>query len=71
MSRPTEQAIDYFKHAQRWSMDEVLKFGDNAGIAQAIANLAYGLEHLTTGLRATYIKLEEIERRLAQRMQGM
>jgi hypothetical protein len=68
MSRPTQQAIDYFKHAQHWAMDEVLKFGDNAGLAQAIANLAYGLQHLTTGLRATYIKLEEVERKLPQRM---
>jgi hypothetical protein len=71
MSRPTEQAIDYFKHAQSWAFNEVMKFDDNAGLAKAITDIAYGLEHLTTGLRATYMKLEELERRLPPRRPGM
>jgi hypothetical protein len=33
-------------------------------LASAVARIAWGLQHLSTGLRATYILLEEINRKL-------
>jgi hypothetical protein len=39
-------------------------------MAQAVTSTAYGLNALTTGLRATYILLEEINRKLDRLSRG-
>jgi len=39
------------------------KSGDLANLAMGLSQLANGLRHLSVGLRATYQKLEEIEKR--------
>ena len=71
MSKPTQEAEQYFEYASMWA-DRVVRGameGKNdsnniASIAMALTNVAYGLAHLSVGMRATYMKLEEIERQL-------
>jgi hypothetical protein len=40
------------------------KSGDLANLAMGLSQLANGIRHLSVGVRATYKKLEEIEKRL-------
>jgi hypothetical protein len=40
------------------------KSGDLANLAMGLSQLANGIRHLSVGVRATYQKLEEIEKRL-------
>ena len=40
------------------------KSGDMANLAMGLSQLANAIRHLSVGVRATYIKLEEIEKRL-------
>ena len=41
------------------------KEGDMANLAMGLSQLANRLRHLSVGVRATYKKLEEIEKRLS------
>ena len=64
--KPTENASEYFK-AGSGSANRALQLGNGKpqGIdvltAHAIYCLAEGLGQLSVGLRATYIKLEQVE----------
>lgn len=70
MARPTENATFKFNKAYSFADKagayyQVTRGGDeekgNQYLASAIRELASGLEHLSTALRATYILLEEIK----------
>ena len=64
--RPTDAASEYFKAGSE-SAERALKlaFGKPQGIdaltAHAVYCIAEGLGSLSVGLRATYIKLEQVE----------
>jgi len=78
--RPTDNAKAHFAHAsQRASEAErlisILQRGNNppplddrqrgeVALANAIYYIAWGLKDLSTGLRATYVLLEEVSKRL-------
>ena len=71
MTRPTEEAQRYFEHANMWLMEVVRAAMEGKNepintyhIAMGLTNMAYGMSHLSVGMRATYMKLEEIERLL-------
>ena len=66
MARPTEEAQTYFLLANRLFGQLVTSSGDMGKFATGLGNLAQGLEKLSTGLRATYIELEEVKRLLQQ-----
>jgi hypothetical protein len=64
MTRPTESAINEFHVVRQHSGRAFIRIpvGDpNAEIALAIKSLADGLINLSTGLRATYMLLEEVK----------
>ena len=77
MQRPTEIAEFHFRLAQSFAHDSLennLKLLKGPGqappenlvhsyLAQAVGQLAEGLQHLSVGLRATYILLEQQARR--------
>jgi len=75
MSKPTNEAQARFstasqnaeKAANFMRTQEILTKIDRSGdvqLANAVASMASGLSHLSTGLRATYLLLEEINRKL-------
>jgi hypothetical protein len=69
MARPTEEAADNYNLASQFaSLAEQATFGTTNKNANALANavkhLAKGLQGTNTGLRATYILLEEIKNAL-------
>jgi hypothetical protein len=73
MGSPTQEAEQYFQHANNWLFQVVQKSiagqDDSSAIpniAMGLNNMAYGLGKLSVGLRATYQKLEEVERLLKQ-----
>jgi len=76
--KPTESARVHFGIAQthsRMAHQISAKNSDNEGmykshVAIAINELADGLNDLTTGIRATYILLEEVKRLLERQQQG-
>jgi hypothetical protein len=66
MARPTEEAAGFLDlAAQNASLAEQTAYGttNHTGgmLARAVYNLAKGLQHTNTGLRATYMLLEEIK----------
>jgi len=70
MARPTEDAINFFQAAAQNANFAILRMGTSPTtnellaqkeMMQAIWALSIGLEHLSVGLRATYIKLEEVK----------
>jgi hypothetical protein len=71
MARPTEQASYFFKKAynfadQAGAYYQVTRQGGsdemgNRYLSAAVRELANGLEHLSDGLRATYMLLEEVK----------
>jgi len=73
VSTPTQEAERYFNFATMW-LNKIVMAGiegkSAAGhpydMAMGVTNVAYGLANLSIGLRATYMKLEEIERLLKQ-----
>jgi hypothetical protein len=73
--RPTEKAGNNFERVKSHSrMAQIestkLKGAEQmfrSNLAVAIYELGEGLENLTTGIRATYILLEEMKRMLEQR----
>lgn len=73
--RPTEKAARAFgrvKTHSRLAHTESTKLKGveqmyRSNVAVSIHDLGEGLENLTTGLRATYILLEEVKRMLEQR----
>jgi hypothetical protein len=72
--RPTESAWEAFgravsyagkAHTDLFVIDKKThQDRANLFLAQAIASLGSGLQELSTGLRATYILLEQIDRKL-------
>ncbi len=71
MARPTEQASYKFSKAQRFA-DQAggfftathLKGNEDRGhghLCAAVRELAEGMQHLSDGLRATYILLEQVK----------
>jgi hypothetical protein len=75
MASPTENASASFRQFGRLSRDNaqptnISTIGDVAAkvsnISYAMTNLAEGLDQLSTGLRATYILLEQIQASLAR-----
>jgi hypothetical protein len=71
MARPTEHATFKFKKAYRFA-DQAGGFflathvsgneeKGNSYLSAAVRELAEGLQHLSDGLRATYILLEEVK----------
>ena len=38
----------------------------NLNVRSVLSNMAYGLKHLSVGLRATYILLEDVQKELRQ-----
>jgi hypothetical protein len=62
---PTQNAERNFDDANRFVFPVYAgnKSGDMANLAMAISHLATGLKYLSIGLRATYQKLEDIEKR--------
>jgi len=70
MSRPTEDAEAKFQQARVVLGHSILKIpADSENVAQngALINIAEGLIHLSVGLRATYILLEDVKRLLQQK----
>ena len=76
--RPSEIAHMDFESAGSAGM-EAYKFANGGSgdkdsyeirMAQAVTSTAYGLDALATGLRATYILLEEINRKLDRLSRG-
>ena len=70
MARPTEDARYFFLSAERNANSAIIRLGAFPATndllvqkesLQAIWSLAVGLEHLSVGLRATYILLEEVK----------
>ena len=59
-SRPTESAHFLFRLAQQNNVAESKNMPD--GLQNTLNFVIQGLDSLATALRATYIKLEEIER---------
>jgi hypothetical protein len=72
--RPTESAAGWYSKADElfkmiWMMkgrNEIELMSFLAGLAQALHFSSKGNIDMATGLRATYLKLEEIDRRLAR-----
>lgn len=73
MARPTEDAIHWFQAANRNANSAIIRLGAfpatdeqlvQKELLQAIWSMAIGLEHLSVGLRATYILLEEVKGRI-------
>ena len=74
--RPTEKALGNFSRVKQHSRmghsegvrDKTSKEGQyQSHMAISIYELGEGLENLTTGIRATYLLLEEVKRMLEQR----
>ncbi|MEQ1763233.1 MAG: hypothetical protein ABL984_08825 [Pyrinomonadaceae bacterium] len=73
--RPTEKAVNNFgrvkTHSRMAHSDSTqLKGAEQmyrSNMAVALYELGEGMENLTTGIRATYILLEEVKRMLEQR----
>jgi hypothetical protein len=67
MARPTEDAIFLFDTARDSAQRALTQGGGKNAFsvptltAHAVFCIAQGLSSLSTGLRATYIKLEEVE----------
>jgi len=71
MARPTQEASFKFQKAQRFAdkagaFYQVSRKGGsdemgNRYLSAAVRDLADGLQHLSDGLRATYILLEELK----------
>jgi hypothetical protein len=68
---PTDEAIRFFYNAQKWfNNSKGLGFKDNPHIGNIIAGLAEmatAHQQMATGLRATYLLLEEVNRKLDTR----
>jgi len=75
MSKPTNEAQASFSTARQDAekavnfirSQQILSKIDRSGdveLANAVASMALGLYHLSVGLRATYVLLEEINRKL-------
>ncbi|RFB79711.1 hypothetical protein [Methylovirgula sp. 4M-Z18] len=67
MSKPTEEAEYNFRNAQRSFTRGILNAGNDLNATDTFAGLQYiaeGLVNLATGLRATYLLLEEVNRKL-------
>jgi hypothetical protein len=66
MAKPTEEADNLYNLAAQYSsLAEQAGYGTSEKVtvllAKAVYNLAKGLQHTNTGLRATYILLEEFK----------
>ncbi len=69
MGKPTEDAEYFFENARVTLGRLLLKSpaeADATYLAAALGNMAWGLKHLSVGLRATYIELQEVKRLLQQ-----
>ncbi len=69
MTKPTEMAEYNFKSAQSSFTRGVLNAGSNLTAMDTFAGLQHiadGLVNLSIGLRATYMLLEEVNRKLDQ-----
>lgn len=69
MSRPTQIASGHFQRAMQQSY-EAAEFKDIARLAGAVNALASGLDNMNTGLRATYMLLEEVKELLKPQQFG-
>ena len=65
MTSPTKTAEDGFKFA-KGQLQGVKANGDDMHpqLRSALMNMCWGFENLSIGLRATYIKLEQVEKEL-------
>jgi hypothetical protein len=67
MARPTEEAERYFIQAQNATTRGILNAKNDPTAVDtfaALSNLAQGLANLAVGVRATYMLLEEVNRKL-------
>lgn len=66
MATPTQAAEDYFRRSQNSFTRGIVatKSTDMADIYAGLTNMAEGLADLAVGVRATYILLDEVKRRL-------
>jgi hypothetical protein len=78
MARPTEHAKFNFAQAEKWASRAQTSYGTpgtkspdqvraDREAMRAIIELATGLSHLSDGLRATYILLEQVKGQLDSR----
>ncbi len=60
------EAVDWYSAAYSQAGDKFSdpRFAADLSMAKAITSMAWGLEELSIGLRATYILLEEVKRSL-------
>ena len=71
MAKPTEDAEIWFRHADQTGAlimfpHDMSEANRNAYVGECLHDLGKGLGHLAVGLRATYMLLEEVNRKLDQ-----
>ena len=66
MATPTQAAEDFFRRSQNAFTRGIVatKSTDMADVYAGLTNMAEGLVNLAVGVRATYILLEEVKRKL-------
>jgi hypothetical protein len=78
MARPTEEAKFQFAQVEKWASKAQSSYGQpgakspdtiraNREAMRALIAMAWGLSHLSDGLRATYILLEQVNSKLDSR----
>lgn len=72
MTSPTKTAEDAFRFAKhQLQLAKASEYAElNHHLKGAIMEISYGLEHLSVGLRATYMLLEEVQREVRQLKQA-
>jgi hypothetical protein len=68
MSSPTKTAEEAFQFAMNVLQQVKTTQSDevNLFLRSALSNMAYGLKHLSVGVRATYMLLEDVQKELRQ-----
>jgi len=67
MAKPTELAEDYFRRAQGACTRGILNAQKDLNATDtfaALSNMCEGLANLAVGVRATYLLVEEVQRKL-------
>lgn len=67
---PTESAQSRFNAALGGLVQASGRGNDSRELLPPLVNLIHGLDHMAVALRATYLKLEEIERQLKRQQHG-
>jgi hypothetical protein len=70
MAKPTEVAEDFFRRAQGACTRGILNAQNDLSAADtfaALSNICEGLANLAVGVRATYLLVEEVQRKQLSR----